>query len=252
MDIFFWLGCAVCLLHRRREQIAASEAVEFSEVVFSPRKNSEKQVHSKAQTKKREKKKCSPKAERAEVIIRPVSGKQREYQFYSPLSVNKKYFNASTEKKFVKLKLTQIIQREAPVCESVLRKRFYQICGIRRPGQKIKETIDECLAQDFTVTQYGEERIFWGKGQVPADYRFYRVDKNERSRRQIKEIPPEELANAMYEVLLNINICPTEKLFCETVKLFGFKKVSAEAGKFLNCALDILEQRGVSLWSERK
>ena len=244
MDIFFWLGCAVCLLHRRREQIAAFEAEEVSEIVLVPRVNRRKQVHGSTKTEKNEKKKNSPRVERTEVCIRPVSGKQRTYQAYSTPCVNKKYFSTSIEKKYVKLKLTQIIHREAPVCESVLRKRFCQICGIRHPGQKMKAAIDECLSQDFTVTQCAGERIFWAKEQTPLDYRFYRVAKDDQQRRQIKEIPPEELANAMYEVLLNINICPTEKLFCETIKLFGFKKVSAGAGKFLNCALDILEQRG--------
>ena len=55
---------------------------------------------------------------------------------------------------------------------------------------------------------------------------------------------PEELANAMYEVLIDFNSCEKDTLFRETVKLFGLSTVTAKARKFLEYGLDALKKSG--------
>ena len=73
---------------------------------------------------------------------------------------------------------------------------------------------------------------------------MYRVGNNDETKRAIDEIPPEELANAMYEVLIDFNSCEKDTLFRETVKLFGLTAVTAKARKFLEYGFISLQKSG--------
>ena len=61
---------------------------------------------------------------------------------------------------------------------------------------------------------------------------------------QFDRIPPEELANAMYEVLVDFHSCEPDTLYRETVKLFGFSAVTAKARKYLDAGFQALKQSG--------
>jgi len=58
------------------------------------------------------------------------------------------------------------------------------------------------------------------------------------------EIPPEELANAMVEVLTDFTSCEVDTLFRETVKIFGMVAVTVKTRQYLNRALHKLQASG--------
>lgn len=80
--------------------------------------------------------------------------------------------------------------------------------------------------------------------QTAAGYSGYRIGNSDETKRAIDEIPPEELANAMYEVLIDFNSCEKDTLFRETVKLFGLSAVTSKARKFLEYGLNALQKSG--------
>ena len=86
--------------------------------------------------------------------------------------------------------------------------------------------------------------MFWSAECPAAGYTFYRVGDGEENKRTIDEIPPEELANAMYEVLIDFNSCEKDTLFRETVKLFGLSAVTAKARRFLEFGFEALQKSG--------
>ena len=94
------------------------------------------------------------------------------------------------------------------------------------------------------ATVYGEKRVLWRADQKAAEYSFYRIGSSEEAERTIDEIPPEELANGMQEILLDLNSCEKEILFRETVKLFGLSAVTSKARKFLEYGFAVLQQTG--------
>ena len=153
-------------------------------------------------------------------------------------------FYEESGKERIRQQIAQIIRQEAPVYEHVLKRRVARAWGFTRMGGNIQKILDECLPPDPAVTENGEERVFWAPGQNPAEYRFYRVGETEESKRAIDEIPPEELANAMYEVLMDFHSCEVDTLFRETVKLFGLSSVTNRARKFLQYGLDTLRKSG--------
>ena len=94
------------------------------------------------------------------------------------------------------------------------------------------------------TTCNADEPVFWPEGVDPANYTDYRVGATKESRRAIDEIPPEELANAMYEVLVDFASCEQDVLYRETIRLFGLNTLTAKARQYLGFAFDVLRNSG--------
>ena len=133
---------------------------------------------------------------------------------------------------------------EAPIYEQLIKRRIARAWGFNRLGGNIQKILDACMPSDLETTEFGEDRVFWAPGRSAAEYRFYRVGDDEESRRAIDEIPPEELANAMCEGLMDFNSCEKDTLYRETVKLFGLSAVTAKARKFLEYGFAALQKSG--------
>ena len=174
-----------------------------------------------------------------------VSENRKEYCIWTnSQSLDQEKFYEPSGRKIVKRQMAEIIAQEAPIYENVLKRRIARAWGFSRTGGTIQKVLEESLPKKLEVTQHGEDRVFWSAEQTAADYRFYRVGSNDETKRAIDEIPPEELANAMYEVLVDFNSCEQDTLFRETVKLFGFSAVTAKARKFLEYGLTALKGSG--------
>ena len=184
-------------------------------------------------------------AESAEEPVELLSEKRMEYCiWHEERTLDQEDFYESAGTKIIKKQIAEIIEQEAPIYEHLLRRRILKAWGFARTGGNIAKKLDECMPKRPKATVYGEERVLWAPGQKAAEYTFYRVGSDEESTRAIDEIPPEELANGMQEILLDFNSCEKEILFRETVKLFGLSAVTAKARKFLEYGFAILQKTG--------
>jgi len=141
--------------------------------------------------------------------------------------------------------LRSIIELESPICEKLLRERIIRHWGFARAGEKIQAQITRCLPRKCLTTSISGQDIYWAENMNPDNFFTYRVSTDQHvSARDIDEIPPEELANAMLDILKDLHSCPTEALFSETVKVFGFQKVTENAKNFLQYAMSWLNKSG--------
>ena len=137
--------------------------------------------------------------------------------------------------------MEEIISTEGPVCESVIRRRLCKVWNVTRVTDAVERAIESALPSIGFVTQRGMERVFWAPGQKPESWRAYRVPgKDEASSSAIDEIPPEEVANAMREILADLGSCPQDALYRETMKTFGLASVTPKAREFLDVAYGLL------------
>ena len=168
------------------------------------------------------------------------------YQIWKPEAIMpSEGFILPKNRSVIRKQMRQVIQTEGPVCEKILKRRILRAWGISRTGDTIKAVLDACLPHSpVTTTQVGEERVFWPDDTDPAAYRDYRVGEVEENHRAIDEIPPEEIANAMQEILLDFTTCEKDTLFRETVKLLGMSVVTAKARKYLEFGLQALKESG--------
>ena len=181
----------------------------------------------------------------AEEAVRPLSEKRMEYRiWHEERTLDQADFYEAVGTKIIKKQISEIIAQEAPIYEHLLRRRILKAWGFSRAGGNISRKLDECMPKRPKTTVYGENRVFWGSDQMAAEYSFYRVGSTEEAERAIDEIPPEELANGMQDILIDYNYCEKEVLFREAVKLFGLSAVTSKARKFLEYGYEILQKTG--------
>ena len=182
----------------------------------------------------------------AEPVAPPCEPRhRREYVCWrdpSPLDPDR--FHLPETRALIRRQIREVIRTEGPIYESLLKKRITKAWGFARAGGNIAAVLKECLPDDLTTTANADEPVFWPEDAVPADYRDYRVGPDRESRRAIDEIPPEELANAMREVLVDLASCEQDVLYRETIRLFGFNTLTAKARQYLGYAFAFLRTSG--------
>lgn len=178
--------------------------------------------------------------------LRPTPPEHRkEYRMWIPENIpaQESFYEVPT-RELIRTQMREIIQCEGPIYETVLKKRIVKTWGFNRTGDQIHHVLNACLPPDAGTSQIGDVRVFWPCGQKAESYQDYRISPDDASRRTMEEIPPEELANAMFEVLMDFNSCEQDTLYRETVKLFGFSAVTAKARKYLEFGMSALKQSG--------
>jgi hypothetical protein len=158
--------------------------------------------------------------------------------------LNPDFFYEPGSRALIRRQIDEIIRTEGPIYESLLKKRITKAWGFARAGGNIAAVLRECLPEDLTSTANADEPVCWPRNVSPADYRDYRVGTDRDSKRAIDEIPPEELANAMYEVLVDFASCEHDVLFRETIRLFGLNTLTTKARQYLEYAMAVLQNSG--------
>ena len=162
----------------------------------------------------------------------------------SAVPLNPDLFYAPESRALVRRQIEEIIQTEGPIYESLLKKRITKAWGFARAGGNIAAVLRDCLPDDLTTTANADEPVYWPGKVSPDEYRDYRVGTDRDSKRAIDEIPPEELANAMVEVLVDFASCEHDVLFRETIRLFGLNTLTAKARQYLEYAVSVLRNSG--------
>ena len=142
--------------------------------------------------------------------------------------------------------MTAVIETEGPVYESVLRKRVCKAWGLTRMTENVHRVFDASTPRDVVVTDHETGKVYWPKGADVASYREFRVPSGDpNSKRSLEEIPPQELMNAMCEILTDLGGCHQDELYRETIKQFGLSTLTAKARKFLDVAFALLQKSGL-------
>ena len=140
--------------------------------------------------------------------------------------------------------ICEILAAEAPIKETLLRRRLARAWGFARVGRGIIDVVSRSIPPGVRVTGTDENRVLWDTDQDPARWRFWRVAENADDKRDLADIPPEEVANAMYEVLLGFQSCEKETLYRETLRELGFSTLTDKTKPILDAALAVLNASG--------
>ncbi|MBP3798864.1 MAG: DUF3320 domain-containing protein [Ruminococcus sp.] len=144
-----------------------------------------------------------------------------------------------------------ILTDEAPVSRDVLTKRVLNAWGINRPGSVMKATLDKALtASQGNEIQCGTASFFWLKAQKPEEYDKCRAKCSDELRRDIKDIPPEELANGIILILARQIAMQRDDLLRETAHLFGFTRLTPAVETAVSLGIRAAKQRGKVAFDE--
>jgi hypothetical protein len=143
-------------------------------------------------------------------------------------------------------KVLTTLVAEAPIAESLLMRRVVQSYGIARSGSRIQmfmRGIFRYMAMKTTI-QNGE-KIYWSAQQDPATYRDFRANGDTiESKRDAKEIPVQEAANAICRALEDLISAPEEDLIRAAANLMGISRVGNAVYALFLDAIELAHKEG--------
>lgn len=142
--------------------------------------------------------------------------------------------------------LNEVLDQEAPIRESLLIRRVTQSFGIARAGSRIQRYLIQLLsaAKPRTTTQNGE-RFYWTSKQNPDHYEIYRVAGEGDDKRDARDLPQQEIANAAAAVLQNQIGLPEEDLVREMARLLGYTRLGTSVRPAMEAGIDCGEKTGI-------
>ncbi len=143
------------------------------------------------------------------------------------------------------MQIDLILRKEAPISRTTLTRRLLAHWGINRVSPRIERTLSETLGfVDMTTTGSATKSFFWltdPTGEVP-----FRVPNKDdpKTRRDIDDIPLEELASAIVYIVRHQYSLTVDDLGREVAKLLGFTRLSPSMQQPITDALKYATDTG--------
>ena len=154
-------------------------------------------------------------------------------------------FTAPWNEHNIQSKLELVIAAEAPISLSMLTKRVVQSYGIARAGSRIQSHLNTILWKMNLKTTTQEDVVFyWRKDQNPNAYVGFRVSGEEENRRDVRDVPVQEVANAIYTVLYEQVSMGQEDLLRETAKKLGYTRLGGNVLSALALGIQYAQAQG--------
>lgn len=156
-------------------------------------------------------------------------------------------FAEPRNEKLLRGRVEAIVRTEAPISAKLLTRRLLQSLGMSRLGPRAQKRLDELLTSMKLQTTEREGVVwYWHSGQDPDTYAGFRVSGAGRARRDAADVPAQEAANALCEVLREQIALPEEDLLRETAKKLGSPRAGASARNAAAAGLALAVSRGLT------
>ncbi len=139
--------------------------------------------------------------------------------------------------------LKAVLAAEAPVHFDLLVRRLTEVWGIGRATERVRQRVRE-VAGAARVTTTHDGAVLWAQGQVPADFRGFRIPEGDRGQRDAGELPPMEVCNALAFVLRQHVGLGVEDLLREGARQFGITRLGSNVRAVMESGLRLLQDRG--------
>lgn len=152
----------------------------------------------------------------------------------------------------IREQIRAVVETEAPIMRNLLARRVLAAWGISKLGTRINAQFEQLLGDvNLKKTDTDGNTVFWSENLKPDKYTSYRVSTANGQKRDAEDIPPEEIANAVKEILSHQISLPNEELVREASRTFGFARsgtnVELAMKKGINMAIKngyVLEKGG--------
>lgn len=164
------------------------------------------------------------------------------------------FYQDSTELQ-IRNVIMDIIKNEAPISKKLLTKKVVSGWNITRLGSRVENRLASILQElrqggNLNKTVVGDMSYYWRMDQNPEDYMDYRVANEEKDKRNLEDIPPYEIANAMKEIIASQISISKNDMIRETAKVFGFSRLGAVMEAACAQGIDEAERRGYLLFDK--
>ena len=170
--------------------------------------------------------------------------------FIPPVQGKSEDFNELASDKIAAC-IDTVLEAEAPISREVLQKRILTAWGVARQSNLTKAAFDIALVKSKGKSVVsGDNEFIWRRDQDPAAYDICRAKCDHDSRRDIKDIPPEELGSGIILILSRQIAMQRDDLLRETAHLFGFTRVTPALEVAVSLGIKAAKQRGRLAFAE--
>ncbi len=146
----------------------------------------------------------------------------------------------------IKGQLMAVVTAEAPLSKELLCKRVLNAWGIARQGTRISTYFDALISElDVRQTQHGQRTFFWKENDNATAYKTFRVAASDEWRREADDLPPEEIANVIMEVLRQQISLSRIDLMREVARIFGYSRIGNNLKQAVNEAIDYAAEKSM-------
>jgi very-short-patch-repair endonuclease len=144
-------------------------------------------------------------------------------------------------KQYVMGQITEVINAEAPISRQLLCKRVLSAWGIARLGQRLDAHFESLFKMmPFHKVVHEGIACFWQSKEQMDNYSIFRPN----SGRDATDLPPEEVANGIKQVLEEQISLPTSDLARLTGQLFGYARMGTNVGTAMNRGIKVAVAKG--------
>ena len=101
------------------------------------------------------------------------------------------------------------------------------------------------MSEKFNIRLKYEDRFIWTKDQSPEEYNLIRVNGEGDCKRDVKEIPLQEAANAVCLVLHEQISMSHDDLIKESAKLMNFTRMGSNVSASFEAAVQYVDAKGL-------
>ena len=164
---------------------------------------------------------------------------------FTPEVLSPEAFIEPRYQRSIRQRLEQAVKAEAPICGSLLIRRVVQSYGLARAGSRIQAHMAELLGKmSLQTTHSGEQTFYWRNNQDPPSYPGFRVSGDNENHRDVREVPVQEVANALCTVLFDQVSMGREDLLREAAKRLGYTRLGGNVLGTLAAGLEYAQARG--------
>ena len=141
-----------------------------------------------------------------------------------------------------------VMNAEAPISQTLLSKRILAAWGITRLGVRL----NDFLGSQYTYlglkhTVQNGVLFYWLQEQNPELYKTFRIPVNESQKRNAEDLPKEEIAAGLIEILTNQISLPEDDLIKETARLFGYARIGTNVEQSMKLGIEYALKREMIL-----
>ncbi|WP_211316055.1 DUF3320 domain-containing protein [Mangrovibacterium marinum] len=175
-----------------------------------------------------------------EVIVETVSHPvyQQCTLATSCLTSSDEFFDPKNLKK-ITTQIKSIVETEGPISHTLLSRRILNAWGISRLGVRLNEFLTGIYERlELKKTPQNESWFYWPDAQEPAAYSVFRVPRNDDEKRNADDLPKEEIAAGVHEILTNQISLPIDDLVKEVAHLFGYARIGANVDQAMRLGIE--------------
>ena len=162
-----------------------------------------------------------------------------------PEAIPTEWFTEHQYERRLREKIRAVIDGEGPVSASLLTRRVVQSCGIARAGSRIQAHLDGILRDmNPRTTQQDGVTFYWRVDQDPDCYCTFRTSGEGECKRDVRDVPVQEIANAVCTVLLEQISMTCDDLIRETARKLGYTRLGGNVTAAMEAGMHCAEEKG--------